>query len=160
MGSLYDADMLLWSERQADLLRRLSRGERVNDAVDWENLIEEVGDVGRSEFNSVASLLRVGLTNILLAHASPRPEPVGHWEAEAITALADAARRYAPSMGPRIDLADIWPVAVAAAGRKRASDGGPASRLPPDCPFAVEDLVQPVPDLDALLAKLAAATAP
>src|SRR3712207_2252373 len=67
MGSLYDADILLWSEQQADLLRRLSRGERVNDAVDWANLIEEVGDVGRSEFNSVVGLLRVGLTHLLLA---------------------------------------------------------------------------------------------
>src|SRR3712207_3023583 len=64
MSSLYDADILLWSEQQADLLRRLARGERVNDAVDWENVIEEVGDVGRSEFNSVASLLEVGLTHL------------------------------------------------------------------------------------------------
>jgi hypothetical protein len=51
----------------------------VNDAVDWENVIEEVGDVGRSEFNSVASLLEVGLTHLLSAHASPRPESVDHW---------------------------------------------------------------------------------
>ena len=101
MSSLYDADILLWSEQQADLLRRLARGERVNDAVDWENVIEEVGDVGRSEFNSVASLLEVSLTHLLLAHASPRPEPVGHWRSEARTALAGAARRYPPSMGPR-----------------------------------------------------------
>jgi hypothetical protein len=155
MGSLYDADILLWSEQQADLLRRLARGERVNDAVDWENLIEEVGDVGRSEFNSVANLLEVGLTHLLLAHASRRPEPVGHWQAEAITALAGAARRYAPSMGRRIDLGEIWAVAVAAAGRKLAADGGPASPLPADCPFAVEELVRRPPDLDALLARLA-----
>jgi hypothetical protein len=60
-----------------------------------------VGDVGRSEFNSVASLLEVGLIHLLLAHASPRPEPVGHWRSEARTALAGAARRYPPSMGPR-----------------------------------------------------------
>ena len=150
MGSLYDADILLWSEQQADLLRRVARGERVNDAVDWENVIEEVGDVGRSEFNSVASVLEVGLTDLLLAHASPRTEPVGHWRSEAITALAGAARRYSPSMGRRyspsmgrrIDLDEIWAVAMAAARNKPASDGGPASPLPENCPFAVEDLVQ------------------
>lgn len=157
MGSLYDADILLWSERQADLLRRLARGERVNDAVDWENLIEEVGDVGRSEFNSVASLLEVGLTHLLLAHSSPRPEPVGHWQAEAGAALANAARRYAPSMGQRIDLGELWTLAVAGAGRKLAADGGPARPIPADCPFAIQDLVQRVPDLDALLARLPAA---
>ena len=159
MGSLYDADILLWSEQQADLLRRLARGERVNDAVDWENVIEEVGDVGRSEFNSVASLLEVGLTHLLLAHASPLPEPVGHWQSEAIMALAGAARRYAPSMGVRLDLGEIWAVAVDATRRKLAADGGPARPLPESCPFAVEDLVQRPPDLDALLARLSAANA-
>ena len=155
MGSLYDADILLWSEQQADLLRRLARGERVNDAVDWENLIEEVGDVGRSEFNSVASLLEVGLTHLLLAHGSRRPEPVAHWRSEAITALAGAARRYAPSMGQRIDLSEIWTVALAAAREKLALDGGPASPPPYACPFAVGDLIRRPPDLDALLARLA-----
>ena len=160
MGSLYDADILLWSEQQADLLRRLARGERVNDAVDWENLIEEVGDVGRSEFNGVVSLLRVGLTHLLLAHASPRPAPVGHWQAEASAALADAAERYAPSMGGRINLGRIWAVAVANVARKLAADGGPARPLPSEFPFAVEDLVQHVPDIDALLARVAGASGP
>ena len=160
MGSLYDADILLWSEQQADLLRRLARGERVNDAVDWENVIEEVGDVGRSEFNSVASLLEVGLAHLLLAYASPRPEPVGHWRSEAIAALAGAARRYAPSMGPRLHLDEIWTLAVAVARNKLAPDGGPAGSLPERCPFAVEHLVQRLPDVDALLTRLADAGGP
>ena len=160
MPGLYDADIFLWSEQQADLLRRLARGERVNDAVDWENVIEEVGDVGKSEFNSVASLIEVGLTHLLLAHASPRPEPVGHWKAEAIAALAGAARRYAPSMGPRLDLSEIWTLAVTVARNKLAADGGPARPLPTGCPFAVQDLVQRLPDLDALLSRLAQAAGP
>lgn len=44
--SEYEADILLWSEHQAELLRRLAAGERVNDQVDWKNLIEEVESVG------------------------------------------------------------------------------------------------------------------
>jgi hypothetical protein len=157
MGSLYDADILLWSEQQADLLRRLARGEQVNDAVDWENVIEEVGDVGRGEFNRAVDLLEAGLTRLLMAHASPRPERIGHWQAGAVTALAGAARRYAPSMGRRIDLDEVWAIAVAGARDKLAADGGPARPIPADCPFAVEDLVRRVPDLDALLARLPAA---
>jgi hypothetical protein len=132
----------------------------VNDDVDWENVIEEVGDVGRSEFNSVASLFEAGLTHLLLTHASPRPEPVGHWRSDAITALAGAARRYSPSMGRRIDLGEVWDVATAAALNKFATDGGPARPLPTNCPFAVEDLVQRRPDLDALLARLSGAAIP
>ncbi len=43
---LYERDFLLWSEAQADLLRRLAAGELVNAAVDWPNLIDEVWDLG------------------------------------------------------------------------------------------------------------------
>ncbi|WP_428487199.1 DUF29 family protein [Rhodopila sp.] len=48
MTSLYDEDILLWSERQRDLLRRVAAGEPVNEAPDWPNIIEEVESVGRS----------------------------------------------------------------------------------------------------------------
>jgi hypothetical protein len=41
-----DADVLLWYEHQANLLRRLAAGERVNDRIGWENVIEEVESVG------------------------------------------------------------------------------------------------------------------
>ncbi len=37
--SLYERDVLAWPEHQADLLRRLSREEQVND-VDWANVAE------------------------------------------------------------------------------------------------------------------------
>ena len=34
MNDVYETDLLLWSERQAALLRRVAVGERVNDQVD------------------------------------------------------------------------------------------------------------------------------
>jgi hypothetical protein len=47
MSELYVTDILLWSERQAELLRRHAAGERVNDdAIDWPNIAEEIEDVG------------------------------------------------------------------------------------------------------------------
>jgi hypothetical protein len=46
MNELYQDDILLWSERQSELLRRLAGGERVNDQVDWEAVIEDVGRRG------------------------------------------------------------------------------------------------------------------
>jgi hypothetical protein len=42
MSDLYDDDILWWSEQQAELLRRLAAGERVND----QDFIEEVEAVG------------------------------------------------------------------------------------------------------------------
>lgn len=44
---LYERDILIWSEQQADLLRRVARGERVN-GVDWAHVAEEIEDVGLS----------------------------------------------------------------------------------------------------------------
>ncbi|HEY2619461.1 MAG TPA: DUF29 family protein [Acetobacteraceae bacterium] len=57
MSDLYDTDMLAWSERQADLLRRMAAGERVNDQVDWGNVAEEISDMGNNLVRAVASHL-------------------------------------------------------------------------------------------------------
>ena len=43
--SEYDTDVFLWSEHQADLLRRVAAGENINDQVAWPNIIEEVETV-------------------------------------------------------------------------------------------------------------------
>ncbi len=53
---LYWDDILAWSERQAELLKRVAAGERLND-VDWPNIIEEIESVGRSELRTCASTL-------------------------------------------------------------------------------------------------------
>ena len=46
----YYTDLLIWSERQAALLRRRAAGELVNDAdIDWPNVAEEIESLGRSE---------------------------------------------------------------------------------------------------------------
>jgi hypothetical protein len=43
MSDLYEDDVLLWSEQQAELLRRHAAGERANDAaLDWPNILEEI----------------------------------------------------------------------------------------------------------------------
>ncbi len=65
MSDAYESDILLWSERQAQLLRRLAAGERVNDLVDWENVIEEVERVGSEQLHAVESLLLQALVHIL-----------------------------------------------------------------------------------------------
>jgi Domain of unknown function DUF29 len=46
-GDLYGDDILLWSENQDALLRRLSSGEQVTDQVDWPNVIDEIEGAGR-----------------------------------------------------------------------------------------------------------------
>jgi Domain of unknown function DUF29 len=76
----YDTDTVLWSERQADLLRRLAAGEGVNDQVDWENVAEEIDSVGRSQRLALASHVRVVLEHLMKLEASPAVEPRRGWE--------------------------------------------------------------------------------
>ncbi len=156
MDGLYDRDILLWSEQQAELLRRLAAGERVNDAVDWTNLIDEVESVGRSELNATESLIEVALRHLLLAHASPQPEPVQHWLAEAQAALDSARDRFSPSMAQRLRLTEKWRRAHRFAERKLQAMGGPSRPLPPACPYTLAELLAPEADIDALLARLTA----
>lgn len=49
-SDLYEHDALAWADREAALLRRLAAGERLNDAVDWPHVIEEVQDVACRNF--------------------------------------------------------------------------------------------------------------
>ncbi|GAN75979.1 DUF29 domain-containing protein [Acidisphaera rubrifaciens] len=153
---LYTADILLWSDRQADLLRRLARGERVNDAIDWANVIEEVESVGRSELRTVESLLTRAMEHLLKLHGWP-DGPAAKWRQEAFVFLIDARKAFAPSMRQAIDLHFLYQDARAVVTRMTYR------RLPPRpaperCPYTLDDLIVPRPgvaDIDALLAHLA-----
>jgi hypothetical protein len=85
----YDTDTVLWSERQADLLRRLAAGERVNNQVDWENVAEEIDSVGRSQRIALASHVRVVLEHLMKLEASPAAEPRRGWRETVRRARAD-----------------------------------------------------------------------
>ena len=55
MSTLYDDDILLWSEQQAAAIRRLGRSAReIPNELDIENVAEEIESVGRSELAAVA----------------------------------------------------------------------------------------------------------
>ena len=143
---LYERDILSWSEHQADLLRRVANGERVND-VDWPHVIEEISDVGSSELRSVQSYLRQGMIHLLKLHLSPTDLARDHWLTEVEVFLDDAAQRFSPSMRQRIDLDTIF-----AKARARGSRHSAGQILPEVCPWALDDLL--AADVDALLAAL------
>ena len=152
---LYTADILLWSDQQADLLRRLARGERVNDAIDWDHVIEEVESVGRSERHAVESLLTRAMEHLLKLHGWP-DGPGGHWRHEARVFLSDAAARWTPSMRQTIELALLYATARGLVSRMTVDERPPAP-LPAVYPYTLDDLIVPRPavaDIDALLAHL------
>ena len=105
MGALYDEDILLWSERQADLLRRAAAGERVNDgALDWLNLSEEIEAMGRGELRACESPLIQAIVHRLKQLCWPDCPKVAHWRGEEIRFRQEASDAFSPSMRQRIDM--------------------------------------------------------
>jgi hypothetical protein len=135
----YDTDVLQWSEQQADLLRRLAAGERVNDQIDWPNVIEEVGDVGRNTLRACRSQLLQALLHDLKAEAWPLTREVPHWRSEARIARINAADAYTPSMRQKIDVADLYAKALRAL--PETIDGVAPLPLPATCPVTLDDLL-------------------
>jgi hypothetical protein len=104
---LYDRDALAWSEHQAELLRRVARGERVND-VDWDHVVEEIEDVGLSELNATKSYIRQMIVHLLKLHGWPELDADQHWRAEIAAFQTELVDHFAPSMRQRIDMAKIY----------------------------------------------------
>jgi hypothetical protein len=138
-NDLYDRDILIWAEQQADLLRRLERGERVN-GVDWVHVVEEIEDVGLSELNAVQSHLRLMLVHLLKVRGWPDSLSRSHWRGEIVSFQQNAVQRFAPSMRQRINLARLYSDALEQL--EGADYDGVAPRpWPSNCPFTLDQLL-------------------
>jgi hypothetical protein len=153
---IYWRDALAWSEQQAGLLERLANGEPIRAEVDWENVVEEVLSVGRSQMQAVESLLTRALEHIMKIHGWPQSQSVNHWQVGALRFLFDAERPCSLSMRARIDLHGCYRDASLPISKLRL-DGLAPVPIPAACPFTLDDLVPPddgEPDIDVLVAKL------
>jgi hypothetical protein len=54
LKTLYDEDFVAWSKQQAEALRAAARGGS-NQQLDWENLAEEIGSLGKSQRSALGS---------------------------------------------------------------------------------------------------------
>ncbi len=136
---LYDRDILSWSKHQADLLRRLARGEKVND-VDWEHVVEEIEDVGLSELHAVESYLDLVLVHLLKVYGWPDSQSVRHWRSEIGSFQKNAARRFSPSMRQKINVAKLYSDALEQLEGVDYDDI-PPRQLPITCPFTLDNLL-------------------
>lgn len=136
---LYDRDILAWSQHQADLLRRVATGERVND-IDWAHVAEEIEDVGLSQLNAVRSLLLQMLVHLLKLHGWPEHDSDQHWRSEIVGLQSDLDQRFAPSMRQRIDLDRLYERAVRQFAVTRYGDA-PSNPAPPTCPVTLDQLL-------------------
>ncbi len=139
MDGLYDTDVLEWSERQAEILRRVAAGEPGNEAPDWANIIEEVQDVSRSQLSAVRLLLVQALAHDLKCQAWPDAPHVAHWQAEARGFRGDAAEAFIPSMRQRMDVDALHRRALDR--MPDTVDGQPPLPVPRECPVTLDEML-------------------
>ena len=70
----YEEDFVLWCERQASLLEA-----RDHSALDWEHLVEEIGDMAGRDRNEVTNRLRLVLLHLYKLALSHMTNPFNGW---------------------------------------------------------------------------------
>jgi Domain of unknown function DUF29 len=90
---LYEEDFYVWTEAQAELLRK-----RQFDALDLDNLIEEVEGLGDAKKSAVLNNASVILEHLLKLQHSPAQEPRNTWRAS----VREHRRRLRRDLTPRL----------------------------------------------------------
>jgi hypothetical protein len=136
VGAGYERDFYSWSQEQA----RLIRAGRL-DAIDRENVAEEIESLGREQFNKLESALRVLLIHILKWDHQPNLRSRS-WT------LSIAAQRVEiddiigdnPGLKPRIDEAvgRAYRKARIAAARETDLE---LETFPERCPYGWDDII-------------------
>jgi hypothetical protein len=132
-NSLYERDYYTWAFEQARALQ-----ERRVEELDWENLAEEVGDLGRSEARSLRSQLARLLAHLLKWQLQPARR-TRSWRGS-IQGARDEVRdllEESPGLKPRIPelCAKAFRAAVNLACAEANLD---KSRFPAACPWTFE----------------------
>ncbi len=131
---LYEADFYAWALEQAEALRagRL-------EALDRQNLIEEVAGLADTKLSAVLNAARVVMEHLLKLQHSPVTDPRNLWRAS----VREHRRRLQLDLTPRIEqilvreLPRLYGMARddAAAGMRDHGEDGAAAALPADCPY-------------------------
>lgn len=128
--SLYEQDYLLWIEDTVNKLRNKNI-----DGLDFENLIEEIEDLGRSDKRELESRLQELLEHILKRHYVKMNDCYRGW-VESIIKQRIAIRKLlknSPSLKPYFN--QIFDEVYADA-LKIVRNGYPQCEFPDICPFS------------------------
>ena len=138
MQATPDLDFYAWSVESAARLR----GGRVAE-VDLERVAEELEDMGKSQKHALGSYLKVLVVHLLKWQHQPGFRGVS-WRLSITNARDEIAELLedSPSLAPRLPeiLARRYPSARA---RTALETGLPIEQFPTQCPFSVEQLLDP-----------------
>lgn len=131
--SLYNADFVLWSEQTAQTLRR-----KDFDAVDWENLIEEIESLGRSERHALASQLTRVLMHLLKWEFQSERRS-NSWRGSLVEGRIQIRRLLKSSPSLKNYLLDILAECYQDAVEQASAETGlPIKAFPAKCPYPLE----------------------
>ena len=104
--TLHDEDLFAWSKDQAKALRVAAHAGS-NLALDWENLAEEIEDLGASQKSSLHRQMRRIIEHLLKLEFSPSTDPRRGWKASVTDARGeiDYLLGVSPSLRNGIDAA-------------------------------------------------------
>ena len=128
----YETDYYQWTLEQVEALR-----ERNLDKLDWENIIEEIESLGRSDCNAVSSLLMRQIEHRLKIDYTPLEECYKKWQVEIQAFKIGIKRQISPSMKPKLkkDLEEIYQDAVSLVTLEYGIN------LPDQCPYTLDELL-------------------
>jgi hypothetical protein len=136
LSQIYDQDYYLWLEKTTELLK----AGKLNQ-LDWEHLIEEIENLGRSEKRAVVSLLKQLIKHLLLYNYwlterqwSGRGwlEEISNFRFELLQYLdSKTLRNYAEQ-----ELSSIYTRA-----RKEAILKSNIADIPVNCPYSLEQIL-------------------
>lgn len=134
---LYSRDMVAWAEAQAAALRKRSANE-----IDWDNVAEEIGDVGGNIVRACESQVINILAHFLKIEFSGLTEPQNHWAGEIGGFRVELDRDLTPTIEARMPgrLDRLYRYAVKAVGYEFQKRGEPAPDAPQTCPYTWDDV--------------------
>ena len=136
LKSLYEVDDVQWLEQTVELLKNHQFA-----ALDLENLIEELEDLGREKRNAVVSLLEQVIRHLLLLEywTIEKEQNLGHWEAEIVGFRTQLKRKLTTNLRHylRDELTSIYGDALRYVQRKTRFK----VEFPEVCPYELEQLL-------------------
>lgn len=135
--SLYDTDYVQWVETT---LQKLQQKDYAN--VDWENLLDEIGDMSRSERRSIESNMMVLILHLLKWQYQPDRRSRS-WQSSVVEhrRRVNKSLKESPSLKPflRKELVEIYDDAV---DQAVAETGLLVETFPAECPYAIAQILE------------------
>jgi hypothetical protein len=142
MTSLYEADFSSWIDSQVRAIRKVAKsGTNLPidfEPVDFENVAEELADLGRSEKRALKSALVRIIEHLLKLEFSPANGPRAGWRRSVTAHRQQVADIVAdsPSLGGLDQLDAAYDDARQLAVLGLQQDGIADSALPAECPYS------------------------